>query len=160
LFSPSEALVVGQPAKFACLGNWSNLSVPSDLGFRSAPVSFQSRADAVDQPVNWQIWFNETVAFDPSERRPVGLQSFAICPPSPFDFVGVGYPLSNPVESLSDVRRTEARSAGIDRPAGVARSFQVSLYKVEPAKSVLARNLLAKDDCRSAVLNKPVEVRP
>jgi hypothetical protein len=73
---------------------------------------------------------------------------------------GVVQPFSNPIQPLSDMRRAEARSAGIDRPAGVARSFQVSLYKVEPAKSVLARNLLAKDDWRAAVFNKPVEVRP
>jgi hypothetical protein len=49
------------------------------------------------------------------------------------------------------VRRTEARSAEIERPDGVARSFQVSLNKVEPSKSVLARNLLAKDDARAAL---------
>ena len=56
--------------------------------------------------------------------------------------------------------RAEARSAGIRRPDGVARSFHVSLYKVEPTKSVFARNLLAKDDCRSALLNKPMEGGP
>jgi len=61
---------------------------------------------------------------------------------------------------LPDVRSTEARSAGIECPAGVARSFQVSLYKVEPAKSVLARNLFAKDVCRAALRDEPVEVRP
>jgi hypothetical protein len=48
------------------------------------------------------------------------------------------------------VRRTEARSAGINRPAGVALSFQVSVYKVDPSESVFARNLLAKDDARAA----------
>jgi len=35
------------------------------------------------------------------------------------------------------MRRAEARSAGIDRPDGVARSFQVSVYKVEPTEAVL-----------------------
>ena len=70
--------------------------------------------------------------------------------------VGVGHP----VQSLSDVRRPEARSAGIDCPAGVARSFQVSRYKVEPSEAVLACNLLAKDDWRAALFDKPVEVRP
>jgi len=58
------------------------------------------------------------------------------------------------------MRRTDARSAQIDRPAGVARSFQVSLYEVEPSKAVLARNLLAKDDARSALLDEVVPVRP
>jgi len=43
------------------------------------------------------------------------------------------------------VRRTDARSAEIERPAGVARAFQVSLYKVEPTEAVFACNLLAKD---------------
>ena len=68
--------------------------------------------------------------------------------------------VTHPVQSLSDVRRAEARSAGIDCPAGVARSFQVSRYKVEPSEAVLACNLLAKDDWRAALFDKPVEVRP
>jgi hypothetical protein len=58
------------------------------------------------------------------------------------------------------MRRAEARSAGIDRPAGVARSFHVSLYKVEPSKSVFARNLLAKDDWRAALADEVVERWP
>jgi hypothetical protein len=56
--------------------------------------------------------------------------------------------------------RADARSAEINRPAGVARSFQVSLYKVEPAEAVLARNLLAKDDWRAALADEVVESRP
>jgi hypothetical protein len=58
------------------------------------------------------------------------------------------------------MRRADARSAEIDRPAGVARSFQVSLYKVEPSEAVLARNLLAKDDGRATLLDEPVKGRP
>src|SRR5690606_29187721 len=137
---------VGQPARLACLGNWSKRSVPSALGLMSVPLSFQSRV-VVTQPAIAAsagsappAWFGPP--FDPSLA------------------LGVFQPFSDPPEPLSDMRRTEARSAGIDRPAGVARSFQVSLYKVEPAKSVFARNLLAKDDWRAAVFNKPVEVRP
>jgi hypothetical protein len=72
--------------------------------------------------------------------------------------VGVGQP--NKPESLSDVRRADARSAQISRPAGVARSFQVSLYKVEPTEAVLACNLLAKDDWRAALADEVVPVRP
>jgi len=49
-------------------------------------------------------------------------------------------------EPLTDVRGTDARRAKIGRPEGVARSFQVSRYSVEPAKSILARDLLSKDD--------------
>ena len=47
---------------------------------------------------------------------------------------------------LPDVRSTEARSAQICRPNGVARNFQVSENKVEPTESVFARNLFAKHD--------------
>jgi hypothetical protein len=70
--------------------------------------------------------------------------------------VGVGHP----VQSLSDVRCAEARSAGIDRSAGVARSFQVSLYKVEPTKAVFARNLFSKHNLRSALDDEMVEGWP
>ena len=68
--------------------------------------------------------------------------------------------VTHPVESLSDVRRTEARSAGIDRPECVARTFHVSLYKVEPSESVFARNLLAKADWRAALADEMVEIWP
>jgi hypothetical protein len=46
---------------------------------------------------------------------------------------------------LSDDRRTEARSANIERPEGVVLRFQVRPYNVEPSESVRACNLLAKD---------------
>jgi hypothetical protein len=55
---------------------------------------------------------------------------------------------------------TEARSAQIARPEGVARCFQVSRYKIEPPEPVLARNLLSKHDCRAALVNELVPVRP
>jgi len=58
------------------------------------------------------------------------------------------------------VRRTEAASRQISRPCGVARSFQVSEYSVEPVEAVLARNLLSKDDWRAALCDEPMEVRP
>lgn len=58
------------------------------------------------------------------------------------------------------MRRTEARSAGIHRPAGVARSFQVRRYKVEPCKTVTACNLLAKDCDRPALTDKMEERGP
>jgi hypothetical protein len=70
--------------------------------------------------------------------------------------VGVGHE----VQSLPDVRRTEPRSAGIDRPDGVARTFQVSVYSVEPSESVLARNLLAKDCDRSTLRDETEELGP
>jgi hypothetical protein len=69
---------------------------------------------------------------------------------------GVGHE----VQPLSDVRRTDARSANIRRPNGVTRSFQVSVYKVEPSKSVLTRNLFAKHRVRTALFNEVEERRP
>jgi len=61
---------------------------------------------------------------------------------------------------LPDVGRAEARSAEIQTPDGVALSFQVSVNKVEPSKTVLRRNLLAKDRCRVAVLDEVEPRRP
>jgi len=34
------------------------------------------------------------------------------------------------------------------------------LYKLDPRLCVLARNLLSKDDCRSALRDEALEVRP
>ncbi|SPR97370.1 hypothetical protein CBM2634_A170100 [Cupriavidus taiwanensis] len=70
--------------------------------------------------------------------------------------VGVGHP----VQPVSDVRGTDARSRERDRPDPVSQSFQVSLYKVDPRICVLARNLLSKDDCRAALADEVEEVRP
>lgn len=58
------------------------------------------------------------------------------------------------------MRSAEARSAGICRPEGVARRFHVSRYKVEPSKAVFRCNLLAKDELRTALTDKPVEGGP
>jgi hypothetical protein len=58
------------------------------------------------------------------------------------------------------VRRADARSAQIDNPNGVTRCFQVSVNKIEPTEAVLARNLLSKDDCRLALRDERVPVRP
>ena len=69
-------------------------------------------------------------------------------PPEPCTAdVGVGHE----EQSLSDVRRTDARSAEIDSPDGVVRCFQVSVNKVEPTEAVLARNLFSKHRCRLAL---------
>jgi hypothetical protein len=74
--------------------------------------------------------------------------------------LGVGRPFSNPPEALPDMRRADARSAEIDRPAGVARVFQVSVYKVEPTKAVFACNLFTKDNVRAALADEVVERGP
>jgi hypothetical protein len=68
--------------------------------------------------------------------------------------------VGHPEQSLSDVRRADARRAQIDRPAGVTRCFQVSLNSVEPTESVFARNLLAKDNERAADGDKSIELWP
>ena len=74
--------------------------------------------------------------------------------------VGVCQPLSDPPEPLPDVRRADARSAGIGRPDGVALVFHVSVYKVEPSEAVLACNLLSNNDARTVLSNEMVESRP
>jgi hypothetical protein len=56
--------------------------------------------------------------------------------------------------------RADARSANIGRRDGVARSFQVSLYKVEPLKPGAAFNLFAKDDWRAALADEMEERWP
>jgi hypothetical protein len=68
-------------------------------------------------------------------------------------------PYSEPIESLSDMGRADARRAHIDTPEGVTRSFHVSLYSVEPSESVLARNLFAKDKVRAALIDEMVPDR-
>ena len=98
------------------------------------PPSFQSRVVVVGQDeraasaeIAPPAWFGPP--FDPSVARGV-------------------FQLTNEEQSLSDVRRPEARTAKIDRCEGVCRSFHVRLNNVEPSKSVLARNLFAKDSAR------------
>jgi hypothetical protein len=58
------------------------------------------------------------------------------------------------------VRRTEARSASINRPDGVTLSFQVKRYKVEPSEAVTACNLFTKDRERSALADEMEPRRP
>jgi len=67
---------------------------------------------------------------------------------------------SDEEKSLPPVRSADARSAGIECPAGVSLSFQVRANNVEPREPVLARNLLAKDDVRSMVADEGGEHRP
>lgn len=66
----------------------------------------------------------------------------------------------HPVQSLSDMRRTEARRAQINRPEGVSRRFHVSLYSVEPCEAVLARNLFANCHDRSERQSEGLECWP
>jgi hypothetical protein len=116
-------------------------------------VSFCGPAFGVAHPASSATAFSETVAFDPSGRRPVALAPRAACDPIELPTVGVGHP----VDPVPEVRRTDPRSRQYRRPEGVTNSFHVSLYKVEPSPAVLARNLFAKNDWRAALAD---EVEP
>src|SRR5690242_15057775 len=63
-------------------------------------------------------------------------------------------------KSLSDVRRSDARSRDIRRPEGVTSRFQVSRNSVEPCNAILARNLFSKDHWRRALADEPKPRRP
>jgi hypothetical protein len=84
------------------------------------------------------------------------LLRFAWPPPVMSDAAGVGHP----IKTLPSVRGAEARSAEIDRPAGVTRTVQIKLNKVEPSESVNGRNLLAKANDRSSCFDETKEVWP
>lgn len=88
----------------------------------------------------------------------IGTFTFGLPPSFQSLVVVVGQP--DEPQSLPDVRSAEARSAGIERPEGVSRTFRVSLYKIEPSEAVLARNLLAKNDWRAALVGKVEERGP
>ena len=70
--------------------------------------------------------------------------------------VGVG----QPVESLPDVRCPDAVCAQYRSPAGVAFSFQVSTYSIEPPFPNRAFNLFAKHSVRAALRDEIVEHGP
>ena len=61
---------------------------------------------------------------------------------------------------MPDVERADARSAEINRPDGVTRSFQVSVNTVDPAETICARNLFTKDDVRAALAEQVEPRRP
>jgi hypothetical protein len=52
--------------------------------------------------------------------------------------------VGHPVQPLSPVRRSPARSAQIGSPAGISQVFHVKANSGEPFTSILARNLLSK----------------
>jgi len=61
---------------------------------------------------------------------------------------------------VSEVRRTDPRRRKYDRPDGVAPTFQVSEYKVEPRPAKRAVNLFPKDEVRATLADEPVPVGP
>jgi hypothetical protein len=125
---PPGSLAVGVPQPASDETAVSVSATPRD---QRIPELSASSARGVGQAASFAIFGNSAFP-TPADPR----ASHAI---------GVGHPM----QSLSDVRRTEARRAQIDRPEGIARRFHVSLYKVEPSKSVRARNLFANCHDRS-----------
>lgn len=77
-------------------------------------------------------------------------------PRVPSRAVGVGHP----VNSVSRVRRTEARSAHTGSPDSISKLLHVSAYSGEPFTPILAINLLSKDRWRSALGDKRVKSGP
>jgi hypothetical protein len=63
-------------------------------------------------------------------------------------------------QSLSFVRSANARRCKIRRPDGVSLRFQVSRNMVEPSEPIRTRNLLSKDDWRTALADEPKPRRP
>jgi hypothetical protein len=152
-------LHVDQPASAAA----SIIEVPvwAPLAFFCASVSGDPRVVSVTvgvgQPANNAAAWRSP---PPLAVRPSScFRSWLSAPP--VTVLGVGQPINcGEVEALADVRAVEARSAQITRPEGVVRPFHVSRYKIEPAKSVLARNLFSSNDWRSKLGDEPMPVRP
>jgi hypothetical protein len=73
--------------------------------------------------------------------------------PFPSHAVGVGSG-SKEIKPVSCVRRARASRTQTGRPEGVTRTFQVRRNSVEPVEASRTCNLLAKDDCRSALADE------
>lgn len=121
-------------------------------------LSFQSLAEAVLQPDKVLAFPDMEPADCKSLISPVGKGSQV-----PGD-QGIGAkaygPFQPPRFGAAPPVQPEARSAGNNRPAGVADSSQVVRYKIVPPEAVLARNLLPNDDDRADMLDEPMPVRP
>ena len=63
-------------------------------------------------------------------------------------------------QSLSDMRRPDARSRDTDRSEGVSFTFQVSLNKIEPSVPNRRFNLFTKDCVRAALADEIEPDRP
>jgi hypothetical protein len=103
----------------------------------------------------------------------------SVIPPTPLDFpaakwralrrcfvaqdsvlVSIVRGVGHPEYALAPVRGSNARSAQICGPAGISQCFQISANSGEPFASILARNLLSKDDWRRALSDKAVKSGP
>ena len=68
--------------------------------------------------------------------------------------------VGHPEQSLTEVRGTDAVCAQYDMPEGVAFSFHVSTYSIEPTVSNRAFNLLTKDCVRATLADEAEECGP
>lgn len=100
------------------------------------------------------------VGQDASRATSFNGRAFSPCRFDADDFQSRAAAVGHEVQPLSDVRRTDARSAQIGRPDGVLRAFQVSPNKVEPSEAVFARNLLSKHNWRPALRQEVKERWP
>jgi hypothetical protein len=154
---------VGQPATFATICKSVNeipmlrpvLATDSRLRRKKSSGSpFAGFATGVGHPANTAASTSVVPAWCLLSglcRVAVALAVFFASPTT-----GVGHP----EQSLSDVRRADARSAQIGCPDFIAQCFQVNTYSGEPFTSIAARNLLSNDDCRPALGDESQEVGP
>jgi hypothetical protein len=113
--------------------------------------SFPSRAEHVGHAANSASLFSDPVPA-------LGLRALGSCSTPRIASPADG--LRHPEQPLSPVRRSDARSAQIGSPAGISQLFQVKPNSGEPLSPILARNLLSKHRCRSALGDEVVKSGP
>src|ERR1700747_1999916 len=150
-----QSRVVGgvQPASVAVSCRFTEW--PPAFRFSGSCGPPRAYASGVGQPARLAAFSSPICTFVPSALLPVNNCSSLITRP-PFGQFGVGHP----VQSVSDVRRTDARRRKRDRPEGVTQGFQVSLYKVEPRVCVFACNLFTNAFDRSTLADEVEGVGP
>ncbi len=143
-----------------CAGfNWPPLGIPAQEPVSISPETVSRAGCGTSLNASLTVAERSIVTFDPSGMRPVietpGRKPF---PPDPSLAAVVGH--GAPVEPVSDVRSTDARSRERDRPDPVSQTFQVILYKVDPRVCVATCNLLSKDRCRAPLRDEVMEGGP
>ncbi len=117
-------------------------------------VSFQSLLLGVLQPAVRHATASGDICFPAAARRRAASVVEHLHLESCAPVVG------QPVKSLADVRRGDARSAQIGSCPSITHSFQVSEYSGEPLATILACNLLAKHDWRLPGVDEITEDGP
>ena len=155
-------MAVGQPVNRTAVPNESAVPKPhfSPRIFRFSMSCASSVVVVVGQPATNAQSRNFALGFNPSR---IALRTSNV-PPSPSQAAGVfGHPSTegcDPVDSLSDMRRPDAVCTDNRRPAGVADSFQVCEYSIEPTEASFSRNLFPKDSERASRGDEPEEIGP